>query len=134
MRLLSPIVSLALVMSSAALAAEPRFGQIGFSVDGHTAAQAVFAPDAPEIVLHVQLLDMPRGTKVTADWTAAKTDVVLPGFTLAFSEMEVGDDSSANEAAFKVKKPDAGWPVGEYKVNLSIDGRPVTSALFKIAK
>jgi hypothetical protein len=134
MRLLFPVVGLALAVSSAVLAAEPRFGLIGFSVNGHAVAQAVFTPDAPEIVLHVQLLDLPQGTKVTADWTVAKTDVVLPGFTLAFSEMEVGDGAGANEAAFKIMKPDAGWPLGEYKVKLSIDGRPVTSVFFKVAK
>ena len=33
-----------------------------------------------------------------------------------------------------LSKPNAGWPVGKYRVDLSIDGKVVGTAHFKISK
>jgi hypothetical protein len=132
MRLLSSIIGLALLVSTVAFAGNPRFGQTALAVADAKAAQTVFAPDTPKISLHAQILDMPEGTKLTADWIAVKTDVAPANYKIDSATVETEED--AKEASFSLSKPNAGWPVGDYKVDLSIDGKAAISVAFKVAK
>jgi hypothetical protein len=132
MRLLSPIVGLAMLVSTVAFAESPHFGQTALALGDAKTAQTVFAPDAAKIVLHVQIVDMTEGTKLTADWIAVKTDVAPANFKIDSATTELEED--AEEATFSMSKPNAGWPVGDYKVDLSINGKVTTSVPFKVAK
>ena len=133
MRLFSAMIGL-LLLASFAFAANGRFGETTLAVEGSTKAQTVFTPDTPKIVLHAKILDMPAGTKLTAAWIAVKTDVAPANYEIISADVETKLTAASDDAEFFLTKPDAGWPMGDYKVDLSINGQVATSVSFKIAK
>ena len=132
MRLFSAVIGL-LLLASVAFAANGRFAQTRLSVQGSGEAQTVFTPDTPMITLQAEILEMPIGTKLTATLVAVKTDAASPNYEIASADLEINHESASDQTSFTLSKPDAGWPVGDYKVSLSINGQVATSLLFKIA-
>jgi hypothetical protein len=121
-----------LFAASAAQAGEPRIGQvIVTNSDDGQASQDSFSIDAAKILVRAQLVDMKDGTKVSVTWIAEKTEVAPPDFRIEGSELSVVSTDSV--ATFFVTKPTAGWPVGDYRAELSIDGRSAGVARFKVA-
>jgi hypothetical protein len=119
-----------LLAAAAARADAPHYGQTALSMaDSHT-AQQVFKPDAPKIVLHVQLVDVPKGTPLAADWIAEKTGAAPANYKIDSSTVAAED---SDEIAFSLSKPNAGWPVGDYRVDLSIAGQHAKSVHFQVA-
>jgi hypothetical protein len=126
------ILAGALVLLAATAAqADPHFGQLATSVVDSQSGQDVFKPDTPKIVLHAEMVEMPPGTKLDADWIAEKTDAAPANYKIDTSHVLV--ETGSNEASFALSKPDAGWPVGDYRVDLFIDGKPANSVAFKVA-
>jgi hypothetical protein len=134
MRLLSSIVGLALLVATSAFAGDARFGTTALAVEGSQKAQTVFAPDTPKIVLHVQILDMPAGAKLTASWIAVKTAVAPPNYKIDAADVKLDKAVSSDESSFSMTKPNAGWPVGDYRVDLAINDKVAASVPFKVAK
>ena len=132
--MIKSIAALALLVSTSALADAPHFGRTALATEDGASAQSAFAPDTPKIVLHVEILDMPQDTKIAADWIAVKTDAAPPNFKITSAEKDLDDDVEDDEMSFSLTKPDSGWPVGDYKVDLSIDGKTVKSVPFRIVK
>lgn len=114
-----------------ALAADPSIGRAAVTLPDAKEAQTAFKSDAPQIVLHAELLDMQQGTKVSADWIAENTNgAAPPNYKIDSAEMTIKDE---DEATFSLSKPTNGWPVGDYRVDLLIDGTKAKSVTFKIA-
>ena len=114
-----------------ARAAEPHFGEILIAPTKEAiASQPVFPVDTATIFLNAQLIDMPVGTKLTSTWIAVKTAVAPPDFRIDSAEFTIGP--AVNVANFSMSKPKAGWPVGAYRVDLLIDGKPATSVPFEV--
>ena len=124
---------LLLLTAVPALAGEPHIGQVVVtdSDNGKDSLES-FATDTAKIFVHAQLVEMADGTKVGAAWIAEKTEVAPPNFRIDGSELTVA--STDNVANFSLSKPNAGWPVGDYRVELSIDGKSAGVARFKIEK
>jgi hypothetical protein len=121
----------ALVLAAPALAADPSIGRTAFTLPDSKDTQETFRPDAPKIVLHVELLDMENDTKISADWIAEKTGAAPPNYKIDSSELTANGD---DEATLSLSKPNNGWPVGDYRVDLSIDGKKVKSIKFQVAQ
>lgn len=100
MRVFPAIAAVLLCLSGTAFAGEARFGQTAFALEQGTSAQTVFAPDAAKIVLHVQIQDMPKGTKIAADRIAAKTNAAPPNFKIDSANVELRQDVASDEASF----------------------------------
>jgi hypothetical protein len=120
-----------LLMAGAANGSEPGYGRTAFSVVDSSTAQAVFKPDTAGIVLHVELVDVPEGEKLGAIWIAEKTSVAPPNYKIDSVEAPAED---SKEFSFSLSKPDAGWPVGDYRVDLTINGKIAKSAHFAVAQ
>jgi hypothetical protein len=124
-------VTLGLLLVGAAHANEPGYGQVAFSIVDGKSAQEVFNPDTQEIVLHVQLVDVTAGETLGATWVAEKTAAAPLNYKIDSVEAPATD---ADEFQFSLSKPDAGWPVGEYRVDLTIHGKLAKSAHFTVAQ
>lgn len=121
-----------LLLATAAQAGEPRYSDLTFSAsEDNSAPTEVFATDTPKIFLHAALVDVASGAKLSGTWIAEKTDAAPPNYKIDSVTMTAG--MLMNVATFSLSKPTAGWPVGDYRVDLAIDGKPAGSAHFKIA-
>jgi hypothetical protein len=121
---------LALPLSPAG-AGDPRYEDITVTDDKDSAvARESFTPDTPKIFVVCRLADVPAGTRLKSVWIAEKTDVAPPNYEIDSYELTGGGDM--NRISFSFSRPDAGWPAGDYRVDLYIDGNPVDSARFRV--
>lgn len=126
-----PAIVLFLLASAVALAGDGQFVQTALCVEGDSAARTVFSPDTAVIVLRAEMIDMPVGTKLSATWVAMKAEGAPENYEIGSADLEI--KQASHKASFTLSKPDKGWPVGDYKVSLSINGQVATSLHFKIA-
>ena len=122
----------AALFALAAYAADPHYGRIAFSEGEEGDPTDVFAPDTASIFLHAELLDMVDGTKLSGTWIAEKTDAAPPNYKIDSTTLAAG--GNMKEATFSITKPNAGWPVGDYRVDMTINGQTVKSAKFRVEK
>jgi hypothetical protein len=113
-------------------AGAPRYADPVLSDAEGGAAKATFKPDTPKIFLHTKLADVASGSRLRANWVAEKTQVAPPNYKIDSVELKVGP--GMDTARFSMTKPNAGWPEGDYRVDLLIDDKPATQAKFKVSK
>jgi hypothetical protein len=113
-------VVFAVAFAIGAHAAGDHIGRTALVVGDGTEAQQEFAPDTPKIVLHVELKDPAVGAKVEGAWIAVKTDAAPANYKIDAATVTV--DNAQDEATFALSKPNAGWPVGSYQVQVTYDG------------
>jgi outer membrane usher protein FimD/PapC len=120
-----------MLFALAAIAGEPKYGELVLSDVKDGTAKQVFAPTTPKIFLSTKLVDVPTGAKLNAAWIAEKTKVAPANYQIDSTELNVG--SLMNRATFSMTKPNAGWPPGEYRVDLAINGKLLNTVRFKVA-
>lgn len=121
-----------LLVATAIQAGEPRYNDLKFSdTDDGDTSMTVFAADTPKIFLHAALVDVASGAKLVGTWIAEKTDAAPPDYKIDSITLTAG--LLTNVTTFSLSKPNAGWPVGDYRVELAIDGKPAGAAHFKVA-
>ena len=122
------------VREAAAPAAATSFGELtlGTSKEATGAQQRVFSPDTPKIFVNAQLLNVANGVLVRGDWIAEKTDVAPANYKIDSAEMTV--NTFQNVANFSLSRPDAGWPVGDYRVDLFVNGKVDKTVRFRVEK
>lgn len=118
-------------LAAAAQAGEPRFENLVLSDAKDGAAKKVFAPNTAKIFLSARLADVKSGSKLKGVWIAEKTRVAPPNYRIDSTEMTGG--GLMNLVNFSLSKPTAGWPVGDYRVELSISGKPAGTVRFSVA-
>jgi len=121
-----------LTLASAAYAA-PHFADVTVSDSDDGDATESFATDTPQIVVTAHLVDVASGSKLTGTWIAEDTGgAAPPNYKIDSADVTAG--SIMNTVTFRLSKPNAGWPVGTYRVDMYIDGKPAGAAHFKVAK
>lgn len=86
--------------------------------------QTSFRSDTAAIELRVLARDVTRGSTIAAIWTSEKTGTAEPTYEIKRLTITFEDDR-AKTAIFTLSRPNAGWPVGQYRVELSFNGGPV---------
>lgn len=127
---LAACVALSAVLD--AQAAPPRLVEASVSDAPRGAAKTQFPAQVPEIFVHVKVADAPPGTKVRAEWISVKTPAAPPNYKIQGVESALG--AGVAEAEFNMSKPTAGWPPGEYRVDLLVDGKPARQLPFRVVK
>jgi hypothetical protein len=93
-------------------------------------ATDIFATDIPEIFCSVKLSSAPPDTEVKAEW------IYVQGELEGTENFLIDDYSLTAEGTlylgFSLTKPEAGWPKGEYKVILYVDGKEKLSVPFTV--
>jgi hypothetical protein len=90
-----------------------------------------FAPTAAKIFVNVDLEDVSAGTKLTSKWIAVDTNGVAPPNYLIDSADFI-TKPEMDSAVFSLSKPNNGFPVGSYRVEVYINGELAQSAKFTV--
>ncbi|MFJ6322997.1 MULTISPECIES: hypothetical protein [unclassified Rhizobium] len=94
--------------------------------------QRSFAADTPKIFVSAELTDeVPSGSKVNVAWIAIDTGGAAPA-NYKIDEANLDITSGISQVNSDISKPNNGWPVGTYKVEFSVDGKPMESVGFTI--
>jgi hypothetical protein len=97
--------------------------------DGKT-GKATFAKDTMRIYAYFNLEGVGMGTKIKGTWICEKSEVAEPNFKI--DDMSLPVVPPMNSGSFSISRPNAGWPVGEYRVDMSMDGVVKDSVKFAI--
>jgi hypothetical protein len=93
-------------------------------------ATDIFTTDTPEIFCSVKLSSAPSDTEVKAEW------IYVQGELEGVENHLIYDYSLTAEGtrylSFSLTKPEAGWPKGEYKVVLYVNGTEKLNVPFTV--
>src|SRR5947208_569793 len=92
-----------------------------------------FAPDATQIVCVWRVVNVPQqGATLRGVWIATDTGgVAPPNFQIAEKSYPLTQAGAAG-GVFSLSKPNAGWPPGQYRVELYLDDHLAQSLQFSI--
>jgi len=89
-----------------------------------------FAPESPEIHVLARLENAKAGTEVRGVWIAVDA-VSTPNYEIDSSEAELRKEMQ-DAAHFSMTRPQKGWPVGNYRFDLYLDGKMAGSLRFSV--
>ncbi|TFH36125.1 MAG: hypothetical protein E4G93_02655, partial [Dehalococcoidia bacterium] len=90
-----------------------------------------FGVNTPEIFCSVKLSNAPEDTEVLSEWVYVKGEVA--GVTdYVIDTLSLTTDGT-RYLQFSLGIPDGGWPVGEYKLVLYVDGKEKVSLPFTVS-
>jgi len=118
--------------SAESLAASPHYSNLVLSNSRGGTAMQTFRPTTGKIYLRAKLVDVSAGSTVKGAWIAEKTRVAPPNYKIDEKELKVFP--MMNEVTYSLSKPNAGWPEGDYRVDLYIDNKPAGNVKFHVAK
>lgn len=94
------------------------------------APKTSFVKDTPMIHVSAGLANMPNGSKIKGVWIGEKTDKAPPETKIDEATVEVAP--TVNVAHFSLSKPTAGWPLGDYRVELYFNDTLLDTVKFKV--
>jgi len=118
--------------STFAAAGEPRFEGAIFSDDKRSDVNMESFPrSTKKIYLTVHVEDVPNDAKLKASWIIENAAGFPPNTPIAASDVSMRPQMKT--ASYSLDKPNIGWPPGDYKVELAIDGKVQSTVRFKVA-
>ena len=127
------IAALALGCAALGAWAADMLGEPTISAEKGGASQTTFAPDTAELFLQVALTGVASGSTLTCTWIAEDTHGAAPAnFKIAATDIKIGAIDNVGDCSFS--KPNAGWPVGTYRVDLAVNGQTIKNAKFSVAR
>lgn len=113
----------------------PKFTNIVLTDDESSKApKTEFGKDTAKLTVFFDFENVPSGSKLNGVWICEKApDLdIPPDFKIDEASVDVG--MLTNTGNFSLSKPTNGWPAGDYRVELQIDGKTVETVKFKIGK
>ena len=95
--------------------------------DTHT-----FKPSTAKIFVRAATVDIPAGAVIRSEWIAVKTKVAPPNYKIDAYDLKA--TPGMNRIDLAMSKPNAGWPEGDYRVDILVDGKKVTDVRFNVVK
>ena len=127
------IAALALGGAAFGAWAADMLGEPTISAEKGGASQTTFAPDSAELFLQVGLTGVASGSTLTCTWIAEDTHGAAPAnFKIAATDIKIGSIDNVGDCS--LSKPNAGWPVGTYRVDLAVNGQTIKNAKFSVAR
>lgn len=104
--------------------------------DNAGTAKDAYSTATPEIFLICDSANVTKGQVVKAEWVAVDTNNVAPAnYKIDEKSLSVESDASDSNvwhANLSLSKPNKGWPVGSYRVDLMVDGAVDQSFKFTV--
>ncbi|MEO6800127.1 MAG: hypothetical protein ABI178_09335 [Rhodanobacter sp.] len=122
-----PAATTAMPASSASAAVSFSSIELGSSVDANNKVRASGTSFAPKDKIYASVETVGSGhATLAAKWT-------FNGEQTVHEDSKMLDTVGAQTTAFMISKPD-GFPAGNYKVEISLDGKPVANKDFSVKK
>ena len=132
MRALLLAVAFGVALAAGDALAAPALADVVVSEAKDGPSKTTFKPTTSKVYIRAKLVDVPAGAKLKGEWIAVKVEGAPPNYKIDSVENVVAKGSTQYHGA--LGKPSAGWPVGDYRVDLLIDGKTAKQATFKVAK
>jgi len=129
---IAAISAIAALYAGEGAAGTPRYADVVLSDAKDGKAASTFKPATPKLFVRADIIDVPVGAKVKGEWIAVKTAVAPPNYTIDAKEMTVFKNMTRVD--YSMTRPNKGWPEGDYRVDMYIDGKKATQVTFKVAK
>ncbi len=120
-----------MLIATLAWAGEPRHEKPVLSDSKGGTGKNKFSKDTPQLFLEAKVVDVPNGAKFASAWIAEKTQVAPPNYRIDGKEMKKGPLD--NNVWFSLSRPNNGWPVGDYRVDMFINDKAAGSVRFSVA-
>lgn len=140
MRWMSRIAAVLLLMVASALigsasvtaAGQPRIATAYLAEQKDGKRVSAFKPESQYVYVMFTLADAPRGTLVRCLWFAEKVEVVPPDYKLYEAEVRMGGGGVNDKGNCWISRPNNGWPVGRYRVELYVAERKGRAIRFNV--
>jgi outer membrane usher protein FimD/PapC len=130
MKKLLVFVVLSLVCAFPALAGDVKV-KVAVAVDGNTRPATVFAASVPRLYAYFLTEGTEKGDKIRGVWIAEDTNGAAPA-NYKIDEATLTSEKDDSSGAFSLSKPNNGWPVGKYRVDVYVDGELEATTKFQI--
>lgn len=105
--------------------------EVAIAMDGDTEPATSFTSDTPKLFAFFRTTGTKQGDELRGAWIAVDVGDAAPANT-KIDEATITGDKDDFEGAFSLSKPDNGWPVGDYKVEIYNGDDLVSTAKFTI--
>jgi hypothetical protein len=92
-----------------------------------------FDSDVPKLYARWQARDLAKGTNLRGAWIAEDVGEVAPP-NYKVDEASVVAPEPPSSGVFSLSRPNAGWPIGSYRVEIYADEVLIETVKFRIAK
>lgn len=89
-----------------------------------------FAPDTAAIHARGTVENVPNGDKIRGVWICTKSEAAPPDFKIDEATVTVGP--MMNTVTFTISKPNKGFPVGEYRIEIYWNDKLVQTKKFEV--
>lgn len=103
--------------------------RMAFDQDGNNPTTTFASTDVFYAV--ADLANAPQGTTVEAKWTAVNAADTEPNLEFQTQTFDITEESFSGTIYFQLSNDD-GWPAGQYKVDLYLNGSLAQSAEFSV--
>lgn len=103
--------------------------RMAFDQDGNNPTKTFSTTDVFYAV--ADLNNAPQGTKVEAKWTAVNAADTEPNLEFQTQSLDITEQSFSGTIYFQLSN-DEGWPTGQYKVDLYLNGALAQTAEFSV--
>ncbi len=93
---------------------------------------STFGVTTPKIFVFFDFENVGKGSALKGTWICEKSEAAPPNYKIDEATIDVG--LLTNTGNFSLSKPTNGWPVGTYRVELSIDNKLMDTVKFSVAK
>lgn len=128
--LLSGFVRLSAGGLASGLAPEPKV-EVAVAVDADTKPATTFSKDVPKLYAFFKSKGTAKGDELKSVWIAEDVGDAAPK-NFKIDEATLSADKDDFFGAFSLSKPNNGWPVGKYRVDIYAGDKVVATAKFKI--
>lgn len=111
-------------------AAEPSV-KAAIAVDENTRPTDTFSADTPKLIAFFLTEGTKKGDVVHCVWIATDVGDAAPANT-KIDESSLTAEKDDFSGGFSLSKPTAGWPLGTYRVEMSLNDKLATTAPFHI--
>lgn len=121
------------IPAAAVVKAPQKEKKISIVLGNGAETTARFGAGTPKVIARWEVNGLGKGTKLRASWIAEDVGTVAPA-NYKIDEATVVVPKPTASGVFSLSRPNAGWPIGSYRVEFYADDTLIETVKFTIAK